>query len=136
MHTSNTCNLPLTPSSAVYDVLKTPSKWHIYTRSVVDDMLVNIQSTRGNQVTKLHPKHKHTQHASSSVSWRSLTTKLYTSDTRRPPCRFSVCEGRSTHTHTHTSSHPVLAGAREQLGYRLAGLPATAYSIRRVGPGS
>ena len=97
----NTCNVPLTPSSAVYDVLKTPSKRHIYTRSVVDDMLVNIQSTRGNQVTKLHPKHKHTQHASSSVSWRRLTTKLYTSDTRRPPCRFSVCEGRSTHTHTH-----------------------------------
>jgi hypothetical protein len=35
-------------------------------------MLVNIQSTRGNQVTKLYPKHKHTQNAGSSVLWRSL----------------------------------------------------------------
>lgn len=72
MHTHITCNIPLTPSSAVYDVLKPPSKWHLYTRSVVDDMFVNIQLTRGNQVTKLHPIHKHTQLASSSVSWRSL----------------------------------------------------------------
>ena len=94
-------------------------------------MLVNIQSTRGNQVTKLYPIHRHTKHASSSVSWPGVQLYFTLAIRVGRHVDFLFVKDAAhthTHTHTHTSSHPVLAGAREQLGYRLAGLPATAYS--------
>ena len=130
-----------TSQSQLRDALKTPSKRHTYTRSVADDIIVNIQSKRGNKLTKLGPKHIHTQHACYSTRWRSYK-RNFTPAIRvgRHVDFLFVKAAAHTHTHTYThitkSSHPVLASAREQLGYWLAGLPVVAYSVRRVGPAS